>query len=676
MTHASAESSEIRHGTKIGRFVVVGELGAGAMGVVYAAHDRELDRQVALKVLKGQAATEEERLRMLREGQAMARITHPNVITVYEVGTQDSLVFLAQELLDGGTLGGWLKKAREQRAILDKLVAAGRGLAAAHAAGLVHRDFKPENVLLGKDGRVRVADFGLARALGPEGEQLAATRPARGPTTETASDPMAQLTRTGAVMGTPLFMAPEQHEGKRADERSDQFAFCVALWNALYGTWPFEGKTSVALADAVIDGRLEKPPSGKGVPSRIRKALERGLSTDPAHRFPSMDALLDEITRPSSAAGKIAMIAGAGAVVVAAGIGGFVLMSGSPETKRAPADAAVAIVATDATGVVEALPDARMDDAQAVDELFAAMERGHLDGAVTSYTMLANAHRQSGNAIGAAMASAVATYALAERGKLEDAAARLVDLEEAAKGDSLARAYADLAGASLALLRGSLGPAIERGNRCALEMKTKIPRIAALCLHVVGDAHAEKANLAQARKAYEEAAGLVDGHVERLVVLSQLALDLDAGTDVVERAKQILDGAVDASDLGIVSAARVLMARAYVAKAETIRAHETLESVKVDGLQSIRTRIGHQLALGQAQAIDDRDGGLERVDKARTEAKQERAAGLELAARLARLEILIASNQPFEEERKALAEDARKLGFDRIAKLADTAADR
>jgi serine/threonine protein kinase len=148
------DASAIRHGTKVGKFVVVAELGSGGMGVVYAAHDRELDRQVALKVMRGAGEeADEDRVRMLREGQAMARVVHPNVITVFEVGTEGGLVFLAQELLDGGTLGQWLEKPRSHPEIVDKFVASGRGLAAAHAAGLVHRDFKPDNVLLGKDGR-------------------------------------------------------------------------------------------------------------------------------------------------------------------------------------------------------------------------------------------------------------------------------------------------------------------------------------------------------------------------------------------------------------------------------------------------------------------------------------------------------------------------------------------
>src|SRR5690606_26896798 len=202
------------------------------MGVVYVAHDRELDRRVALKVLKG-TGDQEALLRLQREGQAMARVTHPNVITVHEAGIQGRLVFLAQELLDGGSLRQWLEQPRSQHEILGKFIAAGRGLAAAHAAGLVHRDFKPDNVLLGVDGRVRVSDFGLARSLA--GLETVPHRPpdsVAGTTRDVAHSPMATMTRTGAVMGTPLYMSPEQHRGEPADERSDQFSFCVALYQA------------------------------------------------------------------------------------------------------------------------------------------------------------------------------------------------------------------------------------------------------------------------------------------------------------------------------------------------------------------------------------------------------------------------------------------------------------
>jgi TolB-like protein/tetratricopeptide (TPR) repeat protein len=340
------DTSEIRHGAKIGRFVVEGQLGAGAMGVVYAAHDRELDRRVALKVLKG-TGDQEALLRLQREGQAMARVTHPNVITVHEAGIQGRLVFLAQELLDGGSLRQWLDGKHTQREILDKFVAAGRGLAAAHAAGLVHRDFKPDNVLLGKDGRVRVSDFGLARSLAglqtmPHEPKL---DPARATTQDIINSPMATMTMTGAVMGTPLYMSPEQHRGEPADERSDQFSFCVALYQALYGDQPFPGKTVVALADAVIAGRMQPPPKTANVSARLRRILLRGMSTDPAKRYPSMDALLADLTHdPARKLRRIGLVATILVLVAGAVVGGYVLRSRSAGQYEVPARRTIAVL--------------------------------------------------------------------------------------------------------------------------------------------------------------------------------------------------------------------------------------------------------------------------------------------------------------------------------------------
>jgi eukaryotic-like serine/threonine-protein kinase len=337
-------TSEVRHGAKIGRFVVEGELGAGAMGVVYVAHDRELDRRVALKVLKGMG-DQEALVRLQREGQAMARVTHPNVITVHEAGIQGRLVFLAQELLDGGSLRQWLDEPHGQREILDKFIAAGRGLAAAHKAGLVHRDFKPDNVLLGNDGRVRVSDFGLARSLAGL-EALDTTQDLRkGGTSEDMHSPMARMTRTGAVMGTPLYMAPEQHRGEPADERSDQFSFCVALYEALYGTTPYPGKTVVALADAVIAGRMQPPPKPAKVPAHLRRILLRGLSTDPAQRYPSMDALLDDLTHdPSHKLRRIGLLALILVLVAGAVVGGYALRSRTAAVADVPAQRTIAVL--------------------------------------------------------------------------------------------------------------------------------------------------------------------------------------------------------------------------------------------------------------------------------------------------------------------------------------------
>jgi serine/threonine protein kinase len=202
---------------------VLDRIGAGGMGVVYAAYDPELDRRVALKLLRpDRFGSDADRLRLLREAQALARLADPHVVSVYDTGTFGDRVFVAVELVEGETLRQWLgglrAAPRSWREVLARFLPAGRGLAAAHAAGLVHRDFKPENVLLGRDGRVRVADFGLAEAAPEPGGKLAAL-PAE----------------WGLVLGTPAYMAPEQLRGIAVDARSDQFSFCVALFEALYG---------------------------------------------------------------------------------------------------------------------------------------------------------------------------------------------------------------------------------------------------------------------------------------------------------------------------------------------------------------------------------------------------------------------------------------------------------
>jgi tetratricopeptide (TPR) repeat protein len=293
------------------------------MGVVYSAEDPALDRHVALKVLRrhltgtdGGGARMEDRL--LREAQSMARLAHPNVVAVFDAGRFEEQLFIAMELVAGCTMTEWLReKDRSAPEIIAAYVQAGRGLAAAHAAGILHRDFKPENVLVGRDGRVRVTDFGLARSL----EQPAAgAAPWRGAALET------RLTVSGAFMGTPRYMAPEQFIGEAMDARSDQFSFCVALWEALYREWPFPGQDVEALAASVVAGSLRDPPAGSPVPPRIRAALARGLAASPADRHPSMDELLDELSAAPRRRriGWIAAAAAlaAGAVVVALWLGG------------------------------------------------------------------------------------------------------------------------------------------------------------------------------------------------------------------------------------------------------------------------------------------------------------------------------------------------------------------
>ena len=273
-------------GAKIGRYTIAGVLGSGGMGVVYRAFDPQLGRPVALKVVRPGHNSEETRERLIREAQAMAKLAHPNVIAVHDAGSVDDEVFVAMELVDGDNLAAWLDAPHAWRDVLAMFEQAARGLAAAHAAGLVHRDFKPLNVLVGKDGRVRVLDFGLARPIAAGAD--AATDAAH---TDTA--PLS-LTRTGAILGTPLYMAPEQHAGGATDARTDQFAFCVALYHALYGAYPFGGGSLPELMVSVMEGKVTVP-AGKRVPAWLRRVVLRGLSVRPDARFASMEALLDEV---------------------------------------------------------------------------------------------------------------------------------------------------------------------------------------------------------------------------------------------------------------------------------------------------------------------------------------------------------------------------------------------
>lgn len=245
--HAVADEAPV-----VGRYALLIELGRGAMGTVWAAHDAELDREVAVKILD--AAPN----RILDEARALAALSHPNVVEVLDVHSEGPSPAIAMELVEGPTLGEWLAMApRSWQAVLAMFEQAGRGLAAAHRAGLVHRDFKPSNALVGRDGRVRVADFGLA-------------------TTESTS----AAARWG---GTPGYMAPEQHRGEVATARSDQYAWCVALFEALYGHRPG--------SNDVRSGTTNTPPR------RLRRCLERGLAEDPEARWPSIDALLDGLHR-------------------------------------------------------------------------------------------------------------------------------------------------------------------------------------------------------------------------------------------------------------------------------------------------------------------------------------------------------------------------------------------
>ncbi len=282
----------------IGRHQIIGVLGAGGMGVVYEAYDAELDRRIALKVLPSSpspsgAGTSLGNARLLREAQAMAQLSHPHVIPVFDAGVVDNGVFVAMELVRGCTLEEWLRAGPHPwQAVLGLLLQAGEGLAAAHEANLIHREFKPANILCGDDGRVRVCDFGLAR-------EPVDPRPGDPPGDDpgAARSVSASFTEVGAVLGTPAYMSPEQHRGEPLDERSDQFSFCVTAWEAIYGRRPFRGETCTDLARAVCSGESPTVPEGARVPTRLERALRRGLAIDSTERWPSMRELLRELAR-------------------------------------------------------------------------------------------------------------------------------------------------------------------------------------------------------------------------------------------------------------------------------------------------------------------------------------------------------------------------------------------
>lgn len=270
-------------------YVILDELGRGGMGVVYAAHDEKLDRKVAIKKLHGRGDPQLQR-RLVREAQVMAKLAHPNVVTVYEIGETDGATFIVMEYVEGVTLRQWLTQTPRSRAeILTAFKAAAHGLIAAHEKGLVHRDFKPDNVMLGDDGRVRVMDFGLARS-DLHGDEITLSD-VNAQSKQSAS----QLTRSGALLGTLPYMAPEQLRAQQADAASDQFGYCVALYEALYGQRPFEGVTREQRLSAIERGEVHQPPRNSAVPNWLRRVVLRGLEPMPRNRFGSMQALLSAL---------------------------------------------------------------------------------------------------------------------------------------------------------------------------------------------------------------------------------------------------------------------------------------------------------------------------------------------------------------------------------------------
>ncbi len=320
-------SSEVNPvvGARRGRYILLDELGRGGMGIVMRAYDPRLGREVALKLLRHLDDDETATARLMREAQAMAKLDHPNVVSVFDVELDEQGLLLAMELVRGQSLREWLYQGHRWQDVVRAYLDAGRGLAAAHAAGLVHRDFKPSNVLVGEDGRVRVTDFGLARQVGepgPDDGHLSGSYPsgvlASGSFEEVPVVDTDLLTEAGMVMGTIPYMAPEQMRATATDARTDQYALCVALWHGLCGERPFSGDRNHQQR-----AKAHGPPpwpKDSSVPRRLQDAVRRGLRPNPEDRWPELDPLLQEMAAALRRGPRPWMYAGVGVVLLVGGV--------------------------------------------------------------------------------------------------------------------------------------------------------------------------------------------------------------------------------------------------------------------------------------------------------------------------------------------------------------------
>jgi serine/threonine protein kinase/tetratricopeptide (TPR) repeat protein len=557
---------------RLGRFVILDKLGEGGMGVVYSAYDPQLDRRVALKLWRagsGQDAHE----RLMREAQGLARLSHPNVVPVHDVGVLDGQVFIVMEFVVGMSLRAWVQEAaRAFERTLDVYLQAGRGLAAAHAVGLVHRDVKPDNVLVGSDGRVRVVDFGLVRGdldgdpdpqtikgSGQESGQTTApvTSQATVPATSQATVPATgrataqagahagpgaseerklleqSLTHTGTRMGTPAYMSPEQFAGARAGPASDQFSFCTALYEALYGRAPFAGDTPAAREAEVRAGRLSEPPPGSRVPRWVWPVLQRGLRVQPAERWPSMTALLAELGRDRARARRRALlVASALALLAVTGLALFRSPPAAPvcdggtravaETWNADRRARVA-QAFQATGRAYAGPawtrvSAALDDyagawAGVHRDVCLAHQRGEQSALLLDRGMACLESRRE------ALDSAVAVLAETTAGSLGQAvevALGLPSLTYCSRSDALAAEVPPPEDAAVARAVADLRQRLGRAR--ALELAARYP-----------DALSE----ARAVVAAAEPLGYAPLLAEALLVQGHVAMSMDAHADAV-----------------------------------------------------------------------------------------------------------------------------------------------
>lgn len=595
---ATSKPAESAMPAAIGRFKLLDRLGGGGMGVVYGAWDPELERRVAIKLLRPELRGDGGSVgpaRLQREAQAMARISHPNVIAVHEVGTFESQVFVAMEFVEGSTLGQWLSDQRRGwREVLDAFLGAGAGIAAAHAAGVVHRDFKPDNVLVSPDGRVRVLDFGLARAGGGSAEGVLAV-PLEAPDAVTADALGTPLTRTGAVMGTPAYMSPEQWIGRPADERSDQFSFCVALFEALYRRRPFVGATLQELATAVVKGAQVEPPPDAKAPRFVAVALARGLARDPEARFGTMAELLAALRRdPSRMYRRVGAVLGVAAL--ASGVTALALGGSTPadacvgererlvgvwdDTRRSAVhDAMLATAAPFAERTWEST--AKLLDAYAeawAGQATEACAAAAVGGAPTDTDRRRALCLDARLAELGALAELFATADVGITMQAVDAAARASDLDgcvderrlaawrpwsdpEALRQSSEARAQ--LARASAYGAVGRYEPAIEAAQGVvALASDLDDPALEASALLVRGQYEERKGDRAKGEQSLRRAvelAELADDHGTRAQALTQLVFML--GQDPERAAQALALGAEAATVLKVIDADPVLRAQ-------------------------------------------------------------------------------------------------------------------